>query len=121
MLRDASSLYRRPLGGDALLSATTASVISPPILKQPRPKSLIGIAVQIITKRKQPGERGVGDTIHRMMGGPGEKFEVWFAAVFGRSCGCPDRIAWLNRKFPYPFSGLAPLNCATASPPRGCC
>jgi hypothetical protein len=30
-----------------------------------------------------------------------ERFKEWFQEKFGQSCGCTERQAWLNRKFPY--------------------
>jgi hypothetical protein len=47
----------------------------------------------------QPGDRGMGDIIHRYLGG--DAFPNWFEKQFGRSCGCVNRVDWLNQRFPY--------------------
>lgn len=49
----------------------------------------------------QPGERGVGDTVARLVGPfGGEAFKQWRAQL-GRTCGCELRQAKLNQKYPY--------------------
>jgi hypothetical protein len=46
------------------------------------------------------GEKGVGDTVHRLIPGA-DAFKDWFEKQFGKSCGCTNRQTWLNAKFPY--------------------
>lgn len=43
---------------------------------------------------------GIGDTIHRLLGRPGSWFELAIKSL-GIQCGCQDRRAWLNQRFPY--------------------
>lgn len=56
---------------------------------------------RLLSRRRAPGDRGVGDTaehVHGLLGSDG--FGVWYAAVFGRRpcVRCPGE---LNRVFPY--------------------
>lgn len=60
---------------------------------------LAEVAVKIFSKRRRPEDTGLGDTVHRLLGG--DAFPTWFHAVFGRDCGCADRQRWLNQRFPY--------------------
>ena len=49
----------------------------------------------------QPGDRGLGDIIARTIGPVGgEAYKGWYKTIFGRSCGCADRQATLNTRFP---------------------
>ena len=57
---------------------------------------------RFIARRAEAGERGIGDTVARLLGGAGKGFEAWFERVFGKSCGCGQRKARLNARFPYP-------------------
>jgi len=71
-----------------------------------RDPALVRVALRVVARRRKPEDKGIGDTLSRMMGGPGEAFKVWFHAVFGRSCGCDTRTAWLNRRYPYGPDGI---------------
>lgn len=74
-------------------------------------------AARLMARSWEPGDRGLGDTVARRLGKGGERFKVWFHAVFGRSCGCVDRQEWLNREFPYGAGGVlleAPEKLSTA-------
>jgi hypothetical protein len=45
---------------------------------------------------------GLGDTIVHLIGDErSEWFQTWFQQKFGKSCGCSNRQAWLNQRFPY--------------------
>ena len=49
------------------------------------------------------GDRGVGDTIARLVRPlGGETFKVAFKRVFGFNCGCDRRQETLNMRWPYP-------------------
>lgn len=49
-----------------------------------------------------PSDRGVGDTIARLIGPVGgDAYKSWFKTTFGRACGCTERQASLNGQFPY--------------------
>ena len=57
--------------------------------------------VKWLQRHRIDGERGVGDTLARLLGGKdGKQFAAWFAALGGRTCGCKDAQEWLNTVFP---------------------
>ena len=57
---------------------------------------------RVIRLVKTDADRGVGDTISRVIGPiGGEAYKVWFLATFQRPCGCTERQADLNAKFLY--------------------
>jgi hypothetical protein len=82
-------------------------------------KSFIGVAEQAVrvkplpfsewpewaknlAKARQPGEIGLGDTAARLIGDVrSARFVYWFTALVGANCGCTERKAWLNLRFPY--------------------
>jgi hypothetical protein len=54
-----------------------------------------------IARRRQPGDRGVGDTLARILAPlGGDTFKRWTQRI-GAECGCAARQAELNRRFPY--------------------
>jgi hypothetical protein len=77
-----------------------------------RPSTLTRIVTKIarnermaarITRRRRPGETGVGDTLERIIAAKGgDFFKKAYKKLMGRSCGCGDAKARLNREFPYP-------------------
>lgn len=50
---------------------------------------------------KADSDTGIGDTIKRTLGASGEVFEAWYKRVVGKDCGCRDRAAFLNQRYPY--------------------
>lgn len=47
-------------------------------------------------------DAGIGDTVVTVIGkSSSDAFKRWFETRFGKSCGCCERQAWLNRRFPY--------------------
>jgi hypothetical protein len=52
-----------------------------------------------------PGDRGVGDTLKRELGGPkSERFKAHHEVIFGlwpEPCGCAGKVAQWNRVFGY--------------------
>ena len=67
-------------------------------LAQPPPP----LWVRALAKRRQPGERGVGDTLARILAGVGAaRAAKVYERLVGRTCGCADRQEWLNRRWPY--------------------
>lgn len=49
----------------------------------------------------QPSDKGLGDLVGRVIGPMGgTAFEEWYLKTFGRPCGCGDRRANLNARFP---------------------
>lgn len=58
-------------------------------------------ALAIKTLRK-PEDRGVGDTLARVIGHfGGEAYKKWHLRVFGTPCGCEAKQAAFNAEFPY--------------------
>lgn len=50
---------------------------------------------------RTPEDRGIGDTVERLLAKAGGRaIKKWLERV-GVSCGCRDRQAWLNEKYPY--------------------
>ena len=98
------SLVRR------LGSPTPAQRLPPPLTIAPKavkhldpiPHEKWPLWALAIARLKKEGETGLGDTITRLIGDArSERFKTWFQRKFGRSCGCEERRAWLNRKYPY--------------------
>ena len=58
------------------------------------------LTARIIRRLRSADDIGIGDTIHRQLGFPGRWFES-AAESLGIHCGCTDRRAWLNRRYPY--------------------
>ena len=68
----------------------------------PWPMSPFGIAMRAIRPMAIVGELGVGDTLARLIGPiGGEAYKQWFENKFGRTCGCTERQAQLNKQYPY--------------------
>ena len=71
----------------------------PPIVVHPAPWP---IWATLISKRRQDGETGVGDTIQRLFSYLGaDKLAHIFEHYTGKSCGCTNRQILLNQKYPY--------------------
>lgn len=74
--------------------ARLASVSS---VQEPEPR-----LIRAVSRLRRSGDRGVGDTVHRLLGPLGGRvIERWHERVLGRSCGCQDRRERLNAIFPY--------------------
>ncbi len=59
--------------------------------------------VRWIAQRRIDGEIGVGDTVHRVFSKfGGTALSEAYERLAGRPCGCKDRQAWLNQRYPYP-------------------
>jgi hypothetical protein len=55
-----------------------------------------------IAALRAEGDAGVGDTVYRLIGPvTSEKFQRWHRLAFGRECGCPERRAEWNVRYPY--------------------
>jgi hypothetical protein len=60
------------------------------------------LAARLIARLAQPQDKGLGDTIERIAAKRGgDWFKAAHKAITGADCGCPDRQANLNEKFPY--------------------
>ncbi len=86
--------------GHSSLRGVTAP--SSPQTKRAVPSPLLPLAARIISKMAIPTDAGVGDTLARLIGSAGgEPYKRWFRKITGRDCGCTNRQAWLNARFPY--------------------
>jgi uncharacterized Zn finger protein (UPF0148 family) len=66
--------------------------------KQQRDSRLIGWVKLFRT----PDDRGLGDTVERLLARAGaRKIKSWLERV-GIDCGCTGRQKWLNEQHPYP-------------------
>ena len=68
---------------------------------QPIPRDQWPILARIIARLASATDKGVGDTIARSLGSPGEWFKTAFKTLTGKSCGCSDRQAHLNALYSY--------------------
>jgi|SRR6185295_2755494 len=51
----------------------------------------------------QPEDKGIGSVIERTIGPfGGSAFKVWYAATFGKSCGCAERRDAFDLQYPLP-------------------
>jgi len=58
--------------------------------------------VKALSKLATPEDRGLGDTITRVVGlFGGEVFKTWFKRTTGRDCACESRAAAFNAKYPF--------------------
>jgi hypothetical protein len=60
--------------------------------------------VRAIAALRQSGEAGIGDTIHNQLKLGGKPVIALALKMLGINCGCSDRQAWLNARYPYPDS-----------------
>jgi hypothetical protein len=54
-----------------------------------------------LKRRRRPGEKGLGDTLARLIGPPGKTWQKWYPRITGLPCGCANGQAYLNTHFPY--------------------
>jgi hypothetical protein len=82
-----------------MVSMTPAPVLAIPYAQWP-------LWARAVARFRHEGDIGLGDTVVHMIGDErSERFKKWFQRKFGKSCGCSDRQAWLNRRFPYEITG----------------
>jgi len=73
----------------------------PPIASTAIPRAEWPLWASGLARLAIPGDRGLGDVASRLINAVGAaRFESWHWEVFGRDCGCGDRRAWLNARFP---------------------
>lgn len=64
--------------------------------------------VKKLAERKQIGEKGIGDTVQRLLGNVGgEQFKIGFKLLTGLDCGCAARQDNLNELYPYSSASSA--------------
>lgn len=68
----------------------------------PVPRSRWPLAVALVAWLARPGDRGVGDTVARVIRPiGGDAWKAWYREATGHDCGCGDRQAALNAAYPY--------------------
>lgn len=96
---DSPFLKRRSVAKALVVSAAGVAIASQPRIY---PFERWPEWAKDIAAARQPGDAGLGDTVVHLIGDTrSENFKKWFQEKFGRSCGCTERQAWLNRLFPY--------------------
>ena len=73
--------------------------IAPQTPVQAVPPEKWPIGVRLIAEARKPEDKGVGDTIHRLIP-KADELIAWMKRI-GIDCGCADRRAALNQRFPY--------------------
>jgi hypothetical protein len=69
----------------------------------PRPVSSWPFLARRLANLRDPSDRGLGDTVARHIDRlGGEWLKRFYKRLTGGDCGCADRKAALNRRFPYP-------------------
>jgi len=59
------------------------------------------ILIRALALPARANDQGIGDLIARLIGPVGgDAYKTWFLAAFGQSCGCSERQADLNAKYP---------------------
>jgi len=71
-----------------------------PSASKPIPRDKWPTWASLIAKQAEEGDQGVGDTVKRLTGKPGEWFKAVMAAV-KLPCGCTDRQRHWNALYPY--------------------
>lgn len=75
---------------------------SPPEPFVPSPPKEWPMLARIIRRMRSTEDRGVGDTVARMLSYFGAKsMSEMYERIMGKPCGCGDRQARLNAFFPY--------------------
>jgi len=60
--------------------------------------------VKWLTRLRKPDDRGIGDTIERMLASAGGRPFKHIMHLLHLPCGCDDRQRWLNERYPYDCS-----------------
>lgn len=58
--------------------------------------------IRLLARLRAASDTGVGDTLARFIKAAGGEIAAsWYEWLTGKSCGCSDRRAALNRRYPY--------------------
>jgi len=57
--------------------------------------------VALVSKLRTPEDRGVGDTLERLLAKVGGRKIKHLLRLANLPCRCDDRQRWLNERFPY--------------------
>lgn len=92
---DGSIITRKMAEGVTL---TTMKVVTGRSNRLARHVSKSPRLIRWLQRHRAPADRGIGDTLSRLLGGKKTKrFATWFYALGGLSCGCTDAQVWLNQ------------------------
>lgn len=69
--------------------------------KKAKRKQNLPRVIRFLESRKQPGELGAGDTLERLLASVGGRKFKRLMRWLGAPCGCEDRQAWMNNKWPW--------------------
>ena len=91
--------YSHAHGGTVLTTRKIAPATDTAAMDYPGTSWPLALApLKLLAK---PGERGLGDIIARLIGPiGGDAYKAWYQKTFGHACGCADRQAGLNARFP---------------------
>lgn len=86
-----------------------SSVLPDDVYRRPEPLPFDRwpAAILEIARMREPGQRGVGDTVHQAYGVLGQVAHVALAALL-IDCQCHQKQLWLNDRFPYEPAFSAP-------------
>lgn len=84
-----------------MLTPLPVVIRTPVVPPAPLPHAQWPLAVKALAVMQAEGDKGVGDTVKRCLGDAGEAFQAAYKAVAGVPCGCVNRRAWMNARFPY--------------------
>jgi hypothetical protein len=96
----------------AIEAERKAKIVQVQVKRVPRPTAGLPATVpvprekwpwplRILARLAIPGEKGLGDTVHRQLTIGGADVIGWTLAALRIPCGCSDRQKWLNERFPY--------------------
>lgn len=58
--------------------------------------------IKLIKLKAEKGEKGVGDTMERIIKSIGlDKFALLYTSITRKSCGCSNRKEYYNKEYPY--------------------
>jgi len=57
--------------------------------------------VRFVESKRIDSDRGIGDTLERLLASVGGRKYKRLLSWLGASCGCQNRQDWLNKKWPY--------------------
>lgn len=88
-------------GGKQPRPKKTPEEIAAKKAKQAARRKHLPKVISFLESRKQDGERGAGDTLERLLAKAGGRKFKHLMLLMRLPCGCDDRQAWLNKKWPY--------------------
>lgn len=93
-----------PGAPDDRATAATIFETQPPSVMAPVPRAQWPAWASALAQQGHPSERGVGDTVARVLPPSSAAFQLWHAETFGvwaPSCQCAGKRAAWNAHFPY--------------------